>query len=592
MNLSALRTSGLLFLVLVAASRMLAGEDNPYKGTWRGPSRFGAAEQVLIIDKVGGQWYVIGLVLDKGKRVTQFNSQDVTFDAEKGLSYREAFKMPGTAPAQVTLILDKDKTQLRAVTVLPDKTMVEYKLKKDTGTFKGSDLIKKPEVKPPVFAADDIARLEGTWQGKLSFEVDMFWTLRRTKDDWKVAGELKKGDKLVARFDGVSVKADSQTKEIVFTADFKTIVYDFGSKATFAASANANELQYRVLESGKINGRTFGPMFRVGMETPPEKPPIPIVKNPVKKPMNDADVLGAGGGTGLAFTPNGKQLVAGNQRGSVHVMNVEDEKIVQTIDAHKDGVSALSLSPNGKILATGGRDKLVKLWDLETGKLLHTLEGFNRPVTAVTFSGDGNLIAAAEAQATQTGLPPAKIMIWQATDGKRTMVAPSDATGLAFSPDGKTLVSNGGRYTNPKMGAQTIFSIQFWNIKGTLAGAVQGNVGIIYRVRWAPTGTLIAWSGENNQVFVYDRATSKVRFVLPVNERYIHDLAFTRDGKKLVTLAEKGVVRVWDMGTGKQIATSEDHLGPVRHLALSPDGTRYAVAGAGQPHVAIYALPK
>jgi hypothetical protein len=50
------------------------------------------------------------------------------------------------------------------------------------------------------------------------------------------------------------------------------------------------------------------------------------------------------------------------------------------------------------------------------------------------------------------------------------------------------------------------------------------------------------------------------------------------------------LVRVCDTFNGKQIASSQADKGPVRHFAISPDGTRVAVGGTGQRHVAVVDL--
>jgi WD40 repeat protein len=53
-------------------------------------------------------------------------------------------------------------------------------------------------------------------------------------------------------------------------------------------------------------------------------------------------------------------------------------------------------------------------------------------------------------------------------------------------------------------------------------------------------------------------------------------LAYTPDGKHLISGAEDGTVRLWDVATGKEVARL-DHEEVVKKLALTPDGKSLAV---------------
>jgi WD40 repeat protein len=73
-------------------------------------------------------------------------------------------------------------------------------------------------------------------------------------------------------------------------------------------------------------------------------------------------------------------------------------------------------------------------------------------------------------------------------------------------------------------------------------------------------------------------------------------LAFTADGRSLISGSEDPTVRVWDLKTGRERRRWEDHRGRVEGLAVSPDGKRLASCGqdatvrlvdlaTGRPHL-------
>ena len=64
----------------------------------------------------------------------------------------------------------------------------------------------------------------------------------------------------------------------------------------------------------------------------------------------------------------------------------------------------------------------------------------------------------------------------------------------------------------------------------------------------------------------------------------IRGIAFTPDGKQLVSAGEDKVIRVWDLASGRTVRTLRGESGPgslgkILAMALSPDGKWLAVAG-------------
>jgi WD40 repeat protein len=65
------------------------------------------------------------------------------------------------------------------------------------------------------------------------------------------------------------------------------------------------------------------------------------------------------------------------------------------------------------------------------------------------------------------------------------------------------------------------------------------------------------------------------------HENWVLSVAFSLDGRYLITGSNDQRVKVWDVATGREQRTFQDATGQVRLLVLSPDGTRMATGSEG-----------
>src|SRR5262249_50249275 len=89
-----------------------------------------------------------------------------------------------------------------------------------------------------------------------------------------------------------------------------------------------------------------------------------------------------------------------------------------------------------------------------------------------------------------------------------------------------------------------------------------------------------------NEVVLWDAATHKERGVLRTGKDQTYALAFSPDGKTLATggtrdgeaRGGRGIVRLWEVTTGKPLGEPLWHPEAVTHVAFNPDGTILATA--------------
>ncbi|XP_023517829.1 WD40 repeat-containing protein HOS15-like isoform X1 [Cucurbita pepo subsp. pepo] len=78
---------------------------------------------------------------------------------------------------------------------------------------------------------------------------------------------------------------------------------------------------------------------------------------------------------------------------TVKLWDVEQGKLINSLNGHREPVYSVAFSPNGEYLASGSLDKSMHIWSLKSGKIVKTYTG-NGGIFEVCWNKDGDKIAA------------------------------------------------------------------------------------------------------------------------------------------------------------------------------------------------------
>jgi WD40 repeat protein/class 3 adenylate cyclase len=355
---------------------------------------------------------------------------------------------------------------------------------------------------------------------------------------------------------------------------------------------------------------------------------------------------------GPAFSPDGKTVYTGGLDGSLFAWDLSGERrlgrIFQATSAPPSGGAGypMAASPDGRFLAFeefDGTDATLVLRDARTLGVLRTIalgqgEGF-----VVTFSPDSKLIA------TETHLgghdadngKGYDIALWNADTGERvgTFHGPpphvvvsgtrywNDVEALAFSSDGKSLLGGDDRglvYVwnvatrrligsplavppDPKIGFNPVFGVAE-SPDGRLLAAAHGENATVWSlpqrralytvnvddgygrsktVAFSPDGRLLVTGGGTGVVEFWNARTGRPSPATPggsfgksfvANDCWLDTLQFTPDGKTLLASGCDGAARLYDVSTRQEIGTPLQGPGNIHNEStLSADGRRVVV---------------
>lgn len=274
----------------------------------------------------------------------------------------------------------------------------------------------------------------------------------------------------------------------------------------------------------------------------------------------------------VAFSPDGTKIAVGFWSGEcgVIVIDAYSHKILHKILSKNSKVTAVGFSNDSKKLVVGcyGLDNKLTVWNVQTGEELLAIFP-DGDVRTVGFSNDDTKIISGSMNS------DASLVAWSAQDGNKiweTTGYRSVITSIALSLDGTKIVSGAmGDHDN----------LMMWNVDD---GKLLHNFGSmptsIYSVAISPDGTKIAY-GRRGHIVILDAKTGEKIYSVSGHSLMVYSIAFSRDGKYIVSGGDWGTVILWDVQSGEKLCNLVGHKGNVLSVAISPDGD-HIVSGAQQ----------
>lgn len=277
------------------------------------------------------------------------------------------------------------------------------------------------------------------------------------------------------------------------------------------------------------------------------------------------------------FSENGMRLagIEVSNFNKVDLWTISDTTTPMTIssirmESETKIAPVIALSPDGGYLATTISEEdyhTIHIWNADTGELLNTFTGNTSRIEDLTFSPDGTILASGDTDET--------IMLSDIDSNISRVIYKgtySSSWALAFSPDGELLASgdNDGNVRILKVNdddnrLRRLRSQNLFKLKHS------GHKDEVRSLAFSPDGKMLISGSEDGTIRGWDVTSRNQLFISAGHPVEIIDLAEIKDENNLLSIhwLEDQILR-WDINSGHQLTGT--YFFNKRPEALSPDG--------------------
>jgi len=270
----------------------------------------------------------------------------------------------------------------------------------------------------------------------------------------------------------------------------------------------------------------------------------------------------------VAFSRDGRRIVSGSMDNTLKVWDVDSGSELMVFRGHEGYVRSVAFCPDESLLVSGSGDNTLKVWDTNGDTEVMTLRGHEGVVSSVAFSPDDSRIVSGGVDKT--------LKVWDANSGCELMTLRGHegvVSSVTFSQDGRRIVSGSGGWDNTIIGGDN--TLKVWDANnGSELMTLRGHEGGVNSVAFSPDGKrIVSGSGDRN-LKVWDVDSGSERMTFQGHGGYVSSVAVSLDGRRVVSSSWDGTVKVWDAENGGNLITLRGHKDGVHSATFSSDGRR------------------
>ncbi|MCW5554796.1 MAG: protein kinase [Verrucomicrobiae bacterium] len=288
-------------------------------------------------------------------------------------------------------------------------------------------------------------------------------------------------------------------------------------------------------------------------------------------------------GFDVSFSPDGTRLAVGWYDGRVELWDVPGRRLLRALTDRKQASAHVAFSPHRNLLAATSERKVVSLYDLDSGRdtiLWRAPDQGEWDVRNLAFSVDGSKLVIYAASSPELG-----DAVW-VVDVASTQIESRHPTHRSFqpffgaarlSPDNRRLYLARSDDSNYRVSIQCLdltTGKELWQTEPHRDAGLSA-------MALSPAGRLLAsGSGfEDPTIRIWEAATGRLLVRLDGHTGWVGKLAFSQDGRRLISAASDQSIRFWDTGTWTETKVLRGHSDEIHGVAISAAAQLLASAG-------------
>jgi WD40 repeat protein len=247
----------------------------------------------------------------------------------------------------------------------------------------------------------------------------------------------------------------------------------------------------------------------------------------------------------VSWSPNGQHIASGDDKHQVHVWDATTGRTRFVYSGHTDKVLNVAWSPSGERIASAGADSdgTVQLWDAYTGNNKFVYDGHiensvTKAVTALTWSPDGQQVASGGSDKT--------VQVWDATRGSLhyTLPHPDFVNAVSWSPNGQWIAS-----------ACNDYYVRSWSASSRpeKPDVYAGHTFWVRTVAWSFDSQWIASGSYDKTIRIWNTHTKETLYISMANttEGGVDAVIWLSNKKQIVAGTEGAIVQIWNISASQ-----------------------------------------